>query len=50
MRAKDAGLVLRPLAQTLGDTLEWEEGTGINKPRRAGLTQDEEAELITELG
>jgi nucleoside-diphosphate-sugar epimerase len=50
VRAKDAGLVLRPLAQTLRDTLEWEESTGIEKPRRAGLTQDEEAELITELG
>jgi nucleoside-diphosphate-sugar epimerase len=50
VRAKDAGLVLRPLAQTLRDTLEWEESTGIGKPRRAGLTQDEEAELIAELG
>ncbi len=48
-RAKDAGLVLRPLAQTLRDTLEWEVSTGIEKPRRAGLTQREEAELLTEL-
>jgi nucleoside-diphosphate-sugar epimerase len=50
MRAKGAGLVLRPLEETLRDTLEWEESTGIEKPRRAGLTKNEEAELITELG
>ncbi|KRE65703.1 oxidoreductase [Arthrobacter sp. Soil736] len=50
MRAKGAGLVLRPLEETLRDTLEWEESTGIEKPRRAGLTKNEEAELIPELG
>lgn len=48
-RAKAAGLVLRPLADTLRDTLEWEIATGIEKPRGAGLTGGDESRLLTEL-
>ncbi|MET4097479.1 oxidoreductase [Arthrobacter sp. UYCu712] len=48
-RAKDAGLALRPLEETLNATLKWEEEAGIDRPRRAGLTNEEEVELLTEL-
>lgn len=48
-RAKAAGLTLRPLAETLLDTLAWEVATGIDKPRRAGLSAAEEAGLLAEL-
>ncbi len=47
-RAKSAGLVLRPLAETLSATLAWEEEMGVDRPRRAGLTQEEEAELLAQ--
>ncbi|MHA7262370.1 NAD-dependent epimerase/dehydratase family protein [Arthrobacter sp. TMN-37] len=45
-RARDAGLVLRPLEETLRATLEWEEAEGVDRPRRAGLTRVEEAVLL----
>ena len=48
-RAKAAGLVLRPLEHTLRATLEWEESQGRDRPRGAGLTRGEEADLLTEL-
>lgn len=48
-RAKAAGLILRPLAETLRDTLEWEVATSLDKPRRAGLCAADEAQLLTEL-
>lgn len=48
-RAKAAGLTLRPLAETLSDTLKWEESEGIDRPRRAGLSRVEEADLLRQL-
>lgn len=48
-RAKESGLALRPLEETLSDTLRWEEEAGIDRPRRAGLTREEEVELLAEL-
>ncbi|MDM7988938.1 oxidoreductase [Arthrobacter sp. zg-Y877] len=45
-RARQAGLQLRPLRQTLADTLAWEEAAGVARPRGAGLTQAEESELL----
>lgn len=43
-RSRAAGLVTRPLAQTLCDVLTWEE-TGRTSPRRAGLTDEDERRL-----
>jgi len=43
-RAEAAGLTARPLAETLADVLSWEEGQ--DHPRGAGLSDDEERELI----
>ncbi|MCC9205153.1 NAD-dependent epimerase/dehydratase family protein [Arthrobacter sp. zg-Y769] len=48
-RARAAGLRLRPLQQTLGDTLAWEEAVGVERPRGAGLTGDEERGLLARL-
>lgn len=45
-RAVAAGLVRRPLARTLADTLAWELAEGSDRPRRAGLTDAEERELL----
>ncbi|MGW6173775.1 NAD-dependent epimerase/dehydratase family protein [Arthrobacter sp. NPDC055138] len=45
--AKAAGLALRPLAETLADTLAWELATGPERPRSAGLTAEEERRLLT---
>jgi 2'-hydroxyisoflavone reductase len=45
--AKAAGLTLRPLAETLADTLAWELAAGPDRPRNAGLTADEERRLLT---
>lgn len=44
--ARTAGLLLRPLAQTLADTLAWELRAGPGRPRRAGLSPADERELI----
>jgi nucleoside-diphosphate-sugar epimerase len=46
-RARAAGLVTRPLADTLTDLLAWEEGR--DNPHGAGLTDDEERELLAAL-
>ena len=46
-RAEAAGLSPRPLAETLADVLAWEEGQ--DHPRGAGLSDDEERELIEAL-
>jgi hypothetical protein len=46
-RARAAGLVNRPLAETLADGLSWE-GQRSN-PHGAGLTDEEERALLAEL-
>jgi hypothetical protein len=43
-RAREAGLVTRPLHETLRDTLAWEETR--EEPRGAGLTDDEERRVL----
>lgn len=48
-RATAAGLTLRPLADTLQATLDWELETGADTTRRAGLTAAEEVNLLKEL-
>ncbi len=48
-RAKELGLRLRPLDQTLADVLEWERSEGFDRPRKAGLTTAEQDELVVEL-
>jgi nucleoside-diphosphate-sugar epimerase len=45
-RAREAGLVTRPLEQTLADMLAWELAEGAERPRKAGLSDDEERELL----
>src|ERR1017187_2085006 len=48
-RAKELGLTLRPLEQTLADALAWERVQGFDRPRKAGMTTDEQDQLIVEL-
>ena len=45
-----AGLVCRPLEQTLTDLLAREVAQGLGRPRRAGLTPADERELIEAAG
>ncbi len=47
-RAKKAGLVTRPLEQTLADTLAWELAREPG-PRRAGLADEKERALLNPL-
>ena len=49
-RARAAGLVTRPLDETLADTLTWERGRAADRERRSGLTVEEERRLLAELG
>lgn len=42
-----AGLHLRPLPETFRDVLEWEMRAGPGRPRKAGLSAADEADLIT---
>ncbi|NMR28471.1 NAD-dependent epimerase/dehydratase family protein [Crystallibacter degradans] len=44
-----AGLKLRPLAETLADVLDWEQAAGPDRERKAGLTAQEERELLAAL-
>jgi nucleoside-diphosphate-sugar epimerase len=44
--AEAAGLVCRPLAETLEDTLGWEVRQGPGRPRQAGLAPAEERRLV----
>lgn len=44
--AVGAGLVCRPLEETLRDVLAWELRTGPGRPRKAGLAPADERELI----
>jgi 2'-hydroxyisoflavone reductase len=41
------GLRTRPLAETALDSLEYERGLGLDRPRKAGLTPAEEEEILT---
>lgn len=41
------GLRTRPLAETALDSLEYERGLGLDRPRKAGLTEAEEQEILT---
>ncbi|NGY62100.1 NAD-dependent epimerase/dehydratase family protein [Lentzea sp. NEAU-D13] len=41
------GLRQRPLAETALDSLEYERGLGLDRPRKAGLTAQEEQEILT---
>jgi 2'-hydroxyisoflavone reductase len=47
--ARAAGLVTRPLEETLADTLAWERTRDPGRRRRAGLTDDEERSLLAAL-
>jgi len=47
--ARAAGLVTRPLAQTLAETLAWELARDPARTRRAGLDRDAERALLAEL-
>ena len=46
-RAVALGLRARPLEQTLADVLAWELEQGVDRPRRAGLTAEDERDLLT---
>ncbi len=48
-RARAAGLVTRPLDETLADTLAWELLRTHAGPRRAGLTDEDERSLLAAL-
>jgi 2'-hydroxyisoflavone reductase len=45
-RALDWGLTLRPLRETVADTLAWVRQLPVERERKAGLTAQREAELI----
>ncbi|HET7763126.1 MAG TPA: NAD-dependent epimerase/dehydratase family protein [Phycicoccus sp.] len=45
--ARALGLATRPLEETLRDVLAWEEHRPADLPRRAGLSDEEERELLT---
>jgi len=48
-KARRSGLTTRPLEQTLDDTLSWELTRPTDRPRRAGLTDNDERALLTAL-
>jgi 2'-hydroxyisoflavone reductase len=48
--ARAAGLVPRPLSETLADTLAWELARDPERKRLAGLADSDERELLAELG
>jgi len=49
-RALGHGLERRSLTDTLRDTLAYEQEQGLDRPRKAGLSRDDELELLTECG
>jgi nucleoside-diphosphate-sugar epimerase len=48
-QALSHGLKLRPLNETLADTLSDERQRGLDRPRRAGLSRERELQLLREL-
>jgi hypothetical protein len=48
-RAAAAGLRRRPIVETVADTLLDEQARGLDRPRKAGLTRDDELELLAQL-
>lgn len=48
--ARAAGLQLRPLGDTVAAALAWERESGLDRPRRAGLSERRERELLASLG
>ncbi|MFD5824603.1 NAD-dependent epimerase/dehydratase family protein [Lentzea sp. NPDC060358] len=46
-RALANGLRTRPLAETALASLEYERGLGLDRPRKAGLTEQDEQEVLT---
>lgn len=48
-RYRETGGQWRPLEDTLRDTLAWERGLGLDRPRKAGLSRAEELDLIAQL-
>ena len=44
--ARQVGLVTRPLADTLADTLTWEQAQDLDRVRQAGLTPADERALL----
>jgi 2'-hydroxyisoflavone reductase len=48
-KARRAGLTTRPLNETLADTLAWELTRDRSRTRRAGLSDDDERELLAAL-
>jgi 2'-hydroxyisoflavone reductase len=48
-KARRVGLSTRPLEQTLADTLRWELTRATDRPRRAGLTDNDERTLLAAL-
>jgi 2'-hydroxyisoflavone reductase len=48
-RAQAAGLTFRPLADTVRDTLAWDDGRGAPWPMAAGLSSEREKELLAAL-
>jgi nucleoside-diphosphate-sugar epimerase len=48
-KARRVGLTTRPLEQTLADTLSWELTRPTDRPRRAGLTDNDERALLAAL-
>lgn len=48
-RLESTGISRRPLADLLRDSLDYEKSLGLDRPRKAGLTREDELALIAEL-
>lgn len=46
-RAIAAGLRFRPVADTVRATLDWDASLSADRPLRAGISREREAELLT---
>jgi 2'-hydroxyisoflavone reductase len=45
-KAVEAGLTFRPLADTVNDTLTWDNARPADEPRKVGLSREQERELL----